>query len=76
MLCYDSLSYRGKELPLGFNTAVVTSSGPRFHLKSEFHGIFHAEKSLAPGWGEGVSTSSPVNGSELQDGTSYHLETW
>ena len=28
---------------------------------------------LAPGV---FSTSSPVNGSELQNGTSYHLETW
>ena len=29
------------------------------------------------GGGGGVfSTSSPVNGSELQNGTSYHLETW
>ena len=30
---------------------------------------------LAPGGGV-FSTSSPVNGSELQNRTSYHLETW
>ena len=32
---------------------------------------------ISTGGGGGVfSTSSPVNGSELQNGTSYHLETW
>ena len=41
----DSSSYRGKELSLGFNTAVVTSSGLRFHSKSDCRSVFHVEKS-------------------------------
>ena len=31
---------------------------------------------ISTGRGRVFSTSSPVNGSELQNGTSYHLETW
>ena len=31
---------------------------------------------ISTGGGGVFSTSSPVNGSELQNGTSYHLETW
>ena len=41
-LCSGFLSYRGKELPLGFNTAVVASFGPCFHSKSDCHGVFRA----------------------------------
>ena len=41
---HDSLSYKGKELPLGFNTAVVTPSGPRLHSKSDSHGVSHVVK--------------------------------
>ena len=33
-----------KELPLGFDTAVVTSFGSCFHSESDCHGIFHVEK--------------------------------
>ena len=39
----DSPSYRGKELQLGFNTAVVISFGPFYHSKSDCHDVSHAE---------------------------------
>ena len=33
-----------KELPLGSNTAFVTSVGPPFHSNGDFHVVFHVEK--------------------------------
>ena len=41
----EYLSYRGKEVSLGFSTAVVTSFGARFHSKSDCHGVLNEEKS-------------------------------
>ena len=38
---HNSLRFRGKELTLGFDTAVVTSFEPRFHLENDCRGIFH-----------------------------------
>ena len=39
------MNYRGKRLPLDFNTAVVTSFRSHFHSKSDCHGIFITEES-------------------------------
>ena len=37
---------RGKELPLSFDTAGVTSFGPHFDLQIDCHGVFYVEKFL------------------------------